>query len=88
LELFAFCVRKSGGREVCLFFSLGIFSGRLAGWQAKRTKKKKIPPVHRTAEGVLTQKKKKAPNTETNTYEYSLARTRSIFYARIITRIS
>ena len=77
------CVKVEEERFVC--FSASEFFQ--AGAQAKRTQKKKIPPVHRTAEGVLTQKKKKAPN-ETNTYEYSLAHTHSIFYARIITRIS
>jgi len=66
-----------------LFFSLGIFSGRVAGQKNEKEEDSEQPKVCS-----LTQKKKKAPNTETNTYKYSLARTRSIFYARIITRIS
>jgi len=66
LELFAFCVRKSGARKRFVCFSASEFFQ--AGWQAKRTKKKKIAPAHRTAEGVLAQTEEKKSTKHRNEY--------------------
>jgi hypothetical protein len=65
LELFAFCVRKSGGKGLFVFQPRNFFRQGVAGQKNEKEEDSSCSPNSR--EGVLTQKKKKAPNTETNT---------------------